>query len=309
MTSIPSGEQYCIEYGPHRAHITEVGATLRSYCHDGVDVIDGFSVDQRAADGRGQVLAPWPNRLSGGAYRYGGRSCQAPINELSRQTAIHGLVRWLNWSVTSLDDESVTLSCALRPQPGYEWALDLEVGYTIGADGLTVNLRAVGSDRTRLPFGAGFHPYLTLGTTTVDRLQLTVPADCYLDLAPAVHGTSALPVPVQGTPLDFRTPRQVGAAVLDTAFGNLLRGSDGRATALLTDPADGRTVRLWVDEAYRYLMVYTADHVTDADRRRRAIAIEPMTCPPEALRTGTDLVELVDGEVWRGSWGVQPGPA
>ena len=57
----------------------------------------------------------------------------------------------------------------------------------------------------------------------------------------------------------------------------------------------------------RCLMVYTADQVGDHQRRRRAVAIEPMTCPPDAFRTGTDLVELDPGESWQGAWGLRAG--
>ncbi|MGO7984001.1 aldose epimerase, partial [Rhizobium johnstonii] len=85
-------------------------------------------------------------------------------------------------------------------------------------------------------------------------------------------------------------------------FGELTRDSDGRATARLSDPATGRSVELWVDGGYRYLMVYTADQVSRVARRRTAVAIEPMTCPPDALRSGIDLIELAPGETWRGAW-------
>ena len=177
----PSGLQYAIAYGNSQAQVTQVGATLRSCTVDGVDVVDGFGTDERAADGRGQVLAPWPNRLTDGSYRYGGRDCQAPINELGRNTAIHGLVRWLDWSPVAHESTSVTLSCAVRPQPGYEWQLDLQVTYALDDAGLTVIFQAVNADTERAPFGVGFHPYLTLGTTSIDGLQLTVPATSYLD--------------------------------------------------------------------------------------------------------------------------------
>ena len=63
-------------------------------------------------------------------------------------------------------------------------------------------------------------------------------------------------------------------------------------------------MRLWVDEAFPYLMVYTADDVHDPERRRRAVAIEPMTCPPNAFRSGTDVVTLAPGETWHGEWGL-----
>jgi aldose 1-epimerase len=306
MMSPPSGRQYLIEHGQQRAHIAEVGATLRSYSRHGIDLIDGFQEDQRASDGRGQVLAPWPNRLTGGAYSFDGKTCQAAINEVSRGTAIHGLVRWIAWSLVSYERSSVTLSCALRPQPGYVWALDLTVRYSLDDDGLSVVMRAVNPGSSRLPFGAGFHPYLTLGTPSIDPLQLCVPAEHHLELTGSER--PATPVRVAGTHLDFRTPTTIGAAVLDTAFGGLIRQADGRAVARLIDAESDRDVRVWVDEAFQYLMVYTADAVGDPDRRRRAVAIEPMTCLPDSLRSGTALIELAPGESWEGTWGLATSP-
>src|SRR3712207_8001232 len=44
----------------------------------------------------------------------------------------------------------------------------------------------------------------------------------------------------------------------------------------------GRQVRLWWDEAHRWLMVFTGDTL-DPARRRRGLAVEPMTCAPNAL--------------------------
>jgi aldose 1-epimerase len=298
----PSGHQYAIAHGNAQAHIAQVGATLRTYTVDGRDVLDGFGIDERATDGRGQILAPWPNRLTDGRYQYGGRDCQAPINETSRNTAIHGLVRWLDWSLVGHDPTSVTLSCAVRPQPGYEWQLDLEVTYALDHTGLTVTLRAVNVGAERAPLGVGFHPYLTLGTPSIDELELTLPATTYRD-----SDLSAAPamVPVTATPWNFTQPRRIGTTQLDTAFGGLIRHDDDRAITRIHDPDGGHAVELWVDGTYRYLMVYTADRVGQPERRRTAIAIEPMTCPPDALRTGTDLIELDAGGSWQGSWGLQ----
>ena len=291
----PSGEQYAIAAGSTQAHISEVGATLRSFTVDGHDVVDGFVVEERATDGRGQILAPWPNRLTDGSYRYGGRDCQAPLNEIARQDAIHGLVRWLAWTLVEHTPASVSLSCALRPQPGYEWNLDLHVTYAVNDAGLSATLQAVNADVEPAPFGAGFHPYLTLGSATIDDLLLTVPGTANLDRAALASQTTH----------DFRASRRIGSTQLDTAFSDLTRGADGTAVARLENPSNGRSVELWVDDKYRYLMVYTADRVGRPERRRHAVAIEPMTCPPEAFRTGTDLIELDPGRSWRGSWGLR----
>ena len=107
------------------------------------------------------------------------------------------------------------------------------------------------------------------------------------------------------TPHDFRQPRRIGPVELDLAFGDLTIERDGRAVARLGDPDSERSVELWVDPAYRYLMVYTGDEVGEHRRRRTAVAIEPMTCPPDAFRTGVDLIELEPGKPWDGSWGLR----
>jgi aldose 1-epimerase len=299
----PSGHQYAIAHGNSQAQVTQVGATLRSYTVDGRDVIDGFGIGERATDGRGQVLAPWPNRLADGRYRYGDYDCQAPLNEPSRHGAIHGLVRWLDWSLVARDSTSVTLSCSLRPQPGYEWQLDLQATYALHGEGLTATCRAINVDTVKAPFGVGFHPYLTLGSASIEDLHLTVPANsCLIPMGSADRLVMA---EVEATPWDFTRRRRIGSTELDTAYGGLVRGDDRLAVADLHDPANGRSVQLWVDEAYRYLMVYTADRVSQPERRRGALAVEPMTCPPNALRSGTDLIELDPGESWQGRWGLR----
>ena len=298
----PSGRQWVIADGGQRALITQVGATLREYTVRGVPVIDGFDVGQRATDGRGQVLAPWPNRLAAGRYEFGGQVCQAALNEPGPGNAIHGLVRWLDWTEIDYAANTVTLQCLLRPQPGYEWQLRLEVRYALGAGGLSVSASAVNTGGAAAPFGLGFHPYLTLGVP-VDDLTLRLPTSRHL---PPSEDPDVPPRPtsVRGTPVDFAAAAVVGATRLDTAYGGLTRGGDGRAVAELSDPARLRWVRLWVDESFPYLMVYTGDQVDVPDRRRRAVAIAPMTCPPNALRSGTGRISLRPDESWRGEWGL-----
>jgi len=298
----PSGQQFVITHAGREATITQVGATLRSYRVDGHDLLDGFGEDERATDGRGQVLAPWPNRIAEGRYLYGGRQCQAPLNEVGARTAIHGLVRWLDWSPVAREETSVSLGCAIRPQPGYEWQVDLEVTYALDEHGLTVRLHAVNSGHERAPFGAGFHPYLTIGRTPIDGLHLTVPATHCLDLTDPDRPPPAIPVDPER---DFTSSRGIGSTRLDTAYSDLVRSEGRHAVARVADPESGRSVELWVDEAYPYLMIYTGDGVGRPDRRRAGIAVEPMTCPPNALRSGSDLVELEPGASWSGSWGLR----
>jgi aldose 1-epimerase len=298
----PTGEQYVIRLGTQVAMIALVGATLREYRVGDRDVIDGFPLNERSSAGRGQVLVPWPNRLADGSYTFGGRSTQAPVNEPERRNAIHGLIRWMSWDLVTLESDAVTLECTLWPQPGYEWPISTRVTYGLGPDGLTVSSEVTNRGDAPAPLGVGFHPYVTVGGL-VDAASLTVPARTRL-LADE-RGLPTGSADVSGTEFDFREARIVGPLRLDTAYSDLVRGEDGKAVASLTSGNGTTRVRVWVDDAYGYLMVYTGDGV-EPDRRRRAVAIEPMTCPPDAFRSGTDIVSLAEGETWRGSWGIDP---
>jgi aldose 1-epimerase len=300
----PTGEQWVIAHGHQEAVITEVGATLRSYTLGGSTVVDGFGPDEWSHAGRGQVLAPWPNRLGDGKYEWRGVRAQAALDEPELGNAIHGLVRWLPWRLEASAQNVVSLRCTIRPTPGYPWSVELRCEYRLRRDGLVVTAEATGAGVMAAPFGMGFHPYLSAGTELIDTATLVLPSARRLVLDRRGLPTGEVE-DLAGTDLDFREGRVIGAVHLDTAFGDLERGTDGIARASLEDPLTGRGVELWVDDRFRYLMCFTADTV-EPERRRRSIAIEPMTCPPDALRSGKDLVVLEPGETWEASWGLHP---
>jgi aldose 1-epimerase len=61
---------------------------------------------------------------------------------------------------------------------------------------------------------------------------------------------------------------------------------------------------LWAGEGYRWLQVFTGDPL-GPDRRRKALAVEPYTCPPNAFVTGDDLLILQPGATVTHAWGIQ----
>jgi aldose 1-epimerase len=152
----PSGAQFELRHGDQRAVVVEVGAGLREYN----DIVLGYGENELCSAGRGQVLIPWPNRVAGGTYEWEGERYQLPITEVERTTAIHGLVRWLNWQPVEQSESRVALSHVLHQQPGYPFTLALRVEYALGDDGLTVTTRAENVGERACPFGAGHHPYI-----------------------------------------------------------------------------------------------------------------------------------------------------
>jgi len=298
----PSGTQHQIGHGLQRVVVSEVGATLRSYTVDSRAVVDGFELAEMSRGGRGQVLAPWPNRLGDGRYDFDGTPAQAALDEPVRRNAIHGLVRWMPWRMLSRGQNVVLMGCVLHPQPGYPWRVDMQVEYRLGRAGLSVTATATNESDRPAPFGIGFHPYVTAGTPTIDTARLRV--DARQRLVTDARGLPTGSAPVVGTEFDFSSGRLIGATRLDTAFFDLIRDDHGIARVDLGQPGAAST-SVWMDERFPYVMVYSAD-TAERPRRRTSIAVEPMSCPPDALRSGTDLVRLEPGASWSGRWGISP---
>ena len=205
-------------------------------------------------------------------------------------------------SATRASDR-VVVEYDLLPQSGYPFALSLSIEYSLSESGLSVRTTATNVGQDACPYGAGQHPYLMLGTPTVDSLILSAPGETVLRV-----NDRGLPVgkePVEGTESDFRRPRPIGATKLDHAFTDLERGTDGRARVELRDPTSRAGLTLWVDESYRYVQLFTGDPLPDV--ARRSLAVEPMTCPPNAFRTGEDLIRLEPGASVTSAWGIVPG--
>jgi aldose 1-epimerase len=251
-------------------------------------------------------LAPWPNRLGDGRYEWGGRTYQAPLSEPERGNAIHGLVRWAPWALAATGERWAVLTHRLHPQPGWGWTLDLDVSYSLGDDGLTIRASATNRSDQPCPFGMGWHPYLRAFGGKVDQATLRAPAATVY--VADQHGLPTARHPAEGTDLDFRAGRAIGSAVLDTAFGDLERIDDGRAVVELRSGPDGeRWTRLWMDRAYTHLMLFSGDTLADPARRRDGLAVEPMTCAPNAFRSGDGLDTLAPDETTTATWGVQSG--
>jgi aldose 1-epimerase len=303
MTEPPpalSGEQFEIAFDDQRATVVEVGGGLRTYSAAGRDLVDGYEAAEMSSSGRGQVLLPWPNRIQDGSYEFEGERHQLPIDDPDEQDAIHGLVRWVTWAVGEREPHRVVMTHVLHPQPGYPFSLDVSIEYLLSEQGMRVQTTARNVGATSCPYGCGAHPYLTVGTPTVDSLILRAPGRTVLR-----SDERGIPVDagsVEGTAYDFRRPSAIGTTQLGSAFTDLERDEDRLARVSLSDPNGGDELSLWVDESYPYLMLFTGDPLPDVNRR--SLAVEPMTCPPNAFRTGEALIRLSPGGSFTSTWGI-----
>jgi aldose 1-epimerase len=291
VSETPAGLEIALERGRHRLVVSEIGAGLRSWTVGGREVLASFTPGTPDAAFCGKVLVPWPNRVRDGRYRFDGVEHRLEISEPERASALHGLALWSRWRGVRSSSRRATFAYELRPQTGYPFSLRLAVDYELEPEGVAVTLRATNVGEQRAPFGAGLHPYLT---TADGEVALEVPARTRLPVDDRLLPAGP-PAPVEGTDDDFRRARPLGSASLDACFGDLHRDPAGEANVRLVTRGATRELAVWMDETFRFVQVYTAPG---------AIAIEPMTCAPDALNSGDGLLVLEPGASFTGRCGV-----
>jgi aldose 1-epimerase len=317
-----TGAQHYIRAGDYRASITELGAGLRELTYRGRKLITGFRPDELPPGGAGQLLLPWPNRIDGGKYDFDGTGYQLDLSEPARRNAIHGLTRWSNWEAAARSASGrpaadpadgaaaaadaaasqITLSHVLYGRPGYPFCLELSVSYQLDpTSGLRVAVTACNAGSRPAPYGTGSHPYFTAGTPAVDDCELQIPASRWLPTDE--RGIPSGPrQDVAGTPVDFRTSVPIGDTRLDHALTGLSRDESGLAWAMLG--CANTRLGLWAGPGYNWLQIFTGDTLAPG-LRRKAVAIEPMTCPANAFVSGDDLLTLAPGDSVTHTWGVR----
>jgi len=325
QTLVPrSGRQFRIAAHGYEADIASIGATLRALRFEGRDLVVPFDADEVRPNYRGATLAPWPNRIVDGRYVFGGVEHRLPLTEPERGHALHGLVAWSEFADRVVDPDSVVLTATIEPQAGYPHRVEVEVEYRLGPDGLTqtVTGRNLGADAA--PWGTGPHPYLVAGpapvagaaeapgrtapaTPPVDGWTLLLPASAVLTVTPDRLSPVAVE-PVDGHPeWDFRTARPIGSTFIDHAF-TALAETGGSTTVELRAGAGGGVALTW-DAACPWVQIHTADTPADPATHRIGLAVEPMTCAPDAFNSGAGLVVLEPGAVHGASWRIHALPS
>ncbi|MEO6532357.1 MAG: aldose 1-epimerase family protein [Pseudolysinimonas sp.] len=305
-----SGGQFVLENGSGRAEIGSLAAVLRSLTVDGVHLTEPVGADVVAPMGCGIVLAPWPNRVRDAVWQLDGQPQQLDITEPPRRNAIHGLLRNAGYRLLAQSPSSVTLGALIAPQHGWPFLLDTSVSYQVEPDGLTVTHAVQNLSARRAPWAVGAHPYFRVGDVPVEQLTVTLTAAVRIALDERSNPGAEHPVdtPGVGGPGDLRLGRALEGLTLDSPYGQLANRHARADVAWLTAP-DGSTTTLWADVAFGWIQAYTPAEFPRSSGPGLAVALEPMTAPPDALNSGTDLIWLEPDENWSASWGVRYAPA
>ena len=298
-----------LAYHDLRLKVSPYGAALRGLWRESADggraeIITGYTGAAGKVGGQGDVLIPFPGRVRDGRYTFEGRTYQMPISDKEGPNAIHGFLRAVIWETVEHSEHSTRFRTTLRPDDheGYPFSLEVAVTYALDAHGMRCHFAIRNTGDGNAPVAAGFHPYFTVGSEWIDTDLLYVPLAATLemrDLLPTGHL-----LPVDGTSLDFRDDRPIAETAFNTCYLAGARDLDGKLRIRLATHDESRAVTVWIDSAFNYVVLYSGDPLPDS-HRRRALAIEPMTCASDGFNHREwGMVKLAPGHTFSGAWGV-----
>jgi aldose 1-epimerase len=279
--------------GGVRASLDRNGGGIRALEVNGCPIVDPYPAGRVPPHAAGAVLFPWPNRVRDGRWSSDGVEHQLLVNEPELDNASHGLVRGHLFSAERPLSDTVCLTTTLGSAPGYPFEVSLAITYQALHDGLRVSSVITNQGPGRAPVALGFHPYLRIGDTPMQDLTLEVPAGLVLDF-----DARLLPVGSHETAEPRHLPLR--EAELNHCYGKLDVVEQQVRHRLLAP--DGRSLEMRTDPSFGWVQVFTNRIFPRDGQLVSAIAVEPMTAPPDALNSGTDLIWLEPGQDWSGAW-------
>jgi aldose 1-epimerase len=295
-TPWPSDEPHevVLAAGGARLAVDLRGGGIRRLAVDDWDLVDSYPSGDVVPGWPGAVLVPWPNRVRDGRWSWRGRDQQLDVHSPDQPNAMHGLVAWQPWTELHRTATTATVGTVVEAHPGYPFRLAVALDYVLAAGRLAVTVRVRNLGSEAAPVGVGMHPYLHVGADEdggIGEAELTVPARTALETDGGLPTGEARPFDGDVGP--------IGERAFDTPLTDLQRDGDGWARLRLRGSRG--ELELGVDRSWPWLQIFTGDGLPEG-RRRRSLAVEPMTCPPNALADDRDLVVVEPGGEWAGTW-------
>lgn len=284
------------------ATVSEIGASIRALTVGGVDLVQPYRSGMPPLSA-GVSFVPWPNRIEDGTWLLNGVEQQLQLTDPVSRCAINGFLDEAPLELERHSADHVCLTGHIVDPPGYPFRLRVTICCELTDLGIRVRYTIENLGNAAAPVALGAHPYLTLDDEPLDKLVLTVPALEHLPLDD--RNLPGLAIPVNNTAFDLRGGARVTAVPDHIAYAKL-KPSDGLVRMRLR--GQKHAVELWADPDFAWAQIYRTDAFPGLNGLTSAIAIEPMTAPANAFRSGHGVRWLQPGARWCPEWGISLRP-
>lgn len=278
----PPPQEIELRVGSNVARVSSLSAALTYLKIDGVVAIAQVTDEAIRKAFASVVCAPWPNRIADGVWN----DVKFPGND-PHGNALHGLVFDKEFELNEQSSSLATYSYRLTASENYPFDLEIGATFKLNEAGMDVTYFAKNVGEGEAPYGVAAHPYFDVKndskiSISAAKQSINNAKQIHVGLEPATKAHGEL---------------VYGDTNLDDCFTDL-------SGDVVITHADGSTVTIWQDAAFKYLMVYTGHHLQDFGFPNPGLAIEPQTCPANAFNTDEDLIWLSPGQSWSANWGV-----
>lgn len=257
-----------------------LGASLQKLSLNFVEMINGISNDQEGLNDykntyKSAFLFPFPNRISEGKYEFDQTKYKLNCNETTLNNALHGHIYNKPFSVknSEANENNAVVSFFYVDEgktKGFPFPYQIEIIYTFSANKIDINFNILNTGKKSFPFGIGWHPYFKTGNLNLNSLDFEAENQYLLD---------EKMIPLKEISLKFKTPLTLGNTFLDDCFI-----AKKPKVSFICD-----TYKIEMDfsstSKKNYLQVYMPP-------AKNCIAIEPMTCAPNAFNNKNGLLVL-----------------
>ena len=290
------------ETGEYLEVLTDFGAgvndlVIRNAQNQLVSVIDGYRTEDELINDhhskfKGSKLSPFPNRIPAGKYQFNGIDYQLPINEVGANNNLHAFLHNRPFEIldeiTTADFAKLKLGYNYRAtDQGYPFCYQLTLTYTFDSDGLEIQTEIENSGEKEIPMADGWHPYFRFDNLDHVNMKMTPAKRVSSNVGNALNGGH-----------EFDSGQELKNYELDDCFH--VNGAD-QFKVELKDVKNGLALEIWQESTagkYKYMQIYTPPN-------RKTIAIEPVTCEPNAFNTGNGLIILKPNERVSMSFGIK----
>lgn len=264
----------------HSIIYPNLGASLHKLSLNSIDIIEGISntfegLNDYKNTYKSAFLFPFPNRISEGKFEFDQKKYELDCNESALNNALHGHIYDKPFTVKNIEaTESsaiVTLNYADGGKTkGFPFPYQIEIIYTFSANKIDINFNILNTGKKSFPFGIGWHPYFKTGNLNLSSLNFEAKNQYLLD---------EKMIPLKEISFKFNTPLTLKNTFLDDCF------ITKKPKASFKCDTYKIKMNFTSTSQKNYLQVYTPP-------ARNCIAIEPMTCAPNAFNNQNGLLVL-----------------
>ena len=268
----------------------------------------------------GAAIGRYANRIAQGQIVIDGNTIQLPRNNFGH--CLHGgPIGWQYKVYDAKQIDDATLELTLFSPDGdqnFPGNVTATVRYTLTADN-AIDIKYTATTDKKTVINLTNHSYFNLSgdpTLPITAHILTIHADSYTPVDSTFMTTGEI-LPVQGTPMDFTTPRAIGERINDYDFVQLkngngydhnwvlnANGSARQPAARLTSPVSGITLELFTNEPG--VQVYTGNFLDGSVtgkkgvvyNQRAAICLETQHYPDSPNKPQWPSAYLEPGQVY-----------